>query len=80
MVVTNLAKMRITDKWLSTIMTPNRHVRDYYADGANGRLTIRLVTGKPAQAIFHRALLREVKSRGDVVLLARALQVDLKSE
>ncbi len=80
MVVTNLAKMRITDKWLSTIMTPDRYVRDYYADGKNGRLTIRLVTGKPAQAIFDRTLLREVKSRGDVVLLARALQVNLKSE
>lgn len=80
MVVKNLAKMRITDKWLGEIMTPNRHVRDYYADGENGRLTIRLVTGKPAQAIFDRTLLREVKSRGDVILIARALQVELKSE
>lgn len=80
MAVQNLAKMRITEKWLRTIMTPNRLVRDYYADGENGRLTIRLNTGKPAQAILDRTLLRNVTSRGDVILIARALQVKLKNE
>ena len=80
MAVQNLAKMRITDKWLSTIMTSNRFYRDYYADSENGRLTIRMSKGQPAQAVFDRSFLRTVRSRGDVILLVRALQVKLKNE
>ena len=77
MVVQNLDKKRLTDKWLNMVMTPNRHCRDYYADGEYGRLTIRMVTGKPAQALFDRSELRDVKTRGDVILLATALGVKL---
>jgi hypothetical protein len=78
MVVQNLAKKRLTDKWLGTVLMPNREYRDYYADNEHGRLTIRMFTGKPAQAVFNRVLLCEVKTQGDVILLATALGIKLE--
>lgn len=70
---------KISDAWLGKVLTPDRHVRDYYADSDFGRMTIRMTTGNNAQLLFNRTLLRTVRTRGDVRFVARALNVELKT-
>lgn len=69
---------RITDKWLSTVMTPNRHYRDYYINGKHGRLTIRLCAGKSPQVMIERTVICEIKTRGQVRRLVEALGLKLQ--
>ncbi len=68
-------RKRITDKFLQSILMPDRHVRDYYGENDFGRLTIRLCTGYPTQAIFQRTVISEPKYQHEVVALMRALKI-----
>ena len=71
-------RRKLTDKWLSQVLMPNRHVRDYYADNAFGRLIIRMSEGEIPQAIFNRVAMCEVTTRGDVRQLCSGLQIRLE--
>ena len=71
---------KISDAWLRKVLTPDRHVRDYYADSDDGRMIIRLTQRNAPQLIFNGTFLRTVKTRGDVRFVARALKVELKTQ
>lgn len=66
---------RITDSFLLSVLMPDRHVRDYYGENDFGRLTIRLCTGHPAQAIFQRTVIAEPQYQHEVVALIRTLKI-----
>jgi hypothetical protein len=66
---------RITDKFLDSVLMPNRYVRDYYGDNDFGRLTIRLSKGKRPQAIFQRMVIAEPTYQHEVIELIRALKI-----
>jgi hypothetical protein len=69
---------RITDKWLSDVMTPNRHFREYYIDNDFIRLTIQTFSRGAPLARVDRTTVRVVKTRGDLRLLVRALDLRLR--
>lgn len=71
--------MRITDKWLSTILRPDRNFRDYYGYGSFGRVTVRMSQASKPQVIFDRTLIAEVTRRDDLLALLRILQVDTEA-
>lgn len=69
---------RITDKWLSDVMTPDRHFREYYIDNDFIRLTIQTFSRGAPLARIDRTTVRIVKTRGEVRLLVRALNLRLR--
>lgn len=74
------SKRKLTDSWLGRVLTPNRHVRDYYARSEVLTLTIRLNSGKVPQVLINQMAVTTIKTRGELRDLARLLKIKLTEE
>ena len=74
------SNLKLTDSWLGRVLTPNRHVRDYYARSEFLTLTIRLNGRKVPQVLIDRMFVTTIKTRGELRDLARLLKIRLTEE
>lgn len=70
-----LKPKRITDKFLASVLLPDRYYRDYYSDNEFGRFTIRMNTGSAPQLLLNRDAICEVKFQHEVVALMSLLKI-----